>query len=240
MSRDVTVPRYEHIAREISRRIRDGELRSGDALTATGLAAEHGVARGTARHALETVVAEEGTLSRVGARWVVHECIQPQRLDSMMSFAQWARATGHVPSGRMIRSARGRATTHEASGLGVPLRSPVFRVERLRALDDRPVLVERTTYPPRLAGTLESLPPDTPSVMAELEARLGIRVAHAELRIGAVGADPVDAELLDVARRSPLVRVRRTTRGDDGVAFEHSEDRCLPDAVEFSLVESAR
>lgn len=114
----------------------------------------------------------------------------------------------------------------------------MLRCVRVRSLDDRPVMVERTTYLRRLADVIESLPADVPSVTQILADDHGVILAHAEHRISAVAASGADGELLGVSRGSALLRVRRAARSLDGQAFEYSEDRYLADSIEISVVNS--
>lgn len=232
--------RFERIADDLAERIRSGEITAGSPLpSVTDLAARYGVARGTVRHALEQLEDRHATVTRKGARWVVHEPARPHSFSVLRSFAQWATATGSRPSGRTVSIERGRANRTEATELGIRYRDPVLRCVRVRALDATPVMVERTTYLKRVAHIIEQLPAEVPSITRLLEREHGIVLAHAEHRISAVAATTADSELLGIGRGSPLLRVRRTGRAADGQAFEHSEDRYLPDAIELSVSNSA-
>ena len=59
--------------------------------------------------------------------------------------------------------------------------------------------------------------------------------AYGEHVIDAVAAGAQDAELLDVRRTSPLLRVRRVTTTREGRPVEWSDDRYRGDAVSFSV-----
>lgn len=231
---------FETIADDLAERIRRGELRAGSPLpSVTDLAVQYAVARGTMRHALEHLEDRHAMVTRNGARWIVHEPAQPHSFSVLRSFAQWAMATGHRPSGWTVSTEQGRASRTEAMELGIRYRDPVLRCIRIRALDDTPVMVERTTYLKRVAHIIEQLPADVPSITQLLDREHGIALAHAEHRISAVAATNADSSLLGVRRGSPLLRVLRTGRSADGQAFEHSEDRYLPDAIELSVINSA-
>jgi len=231
--------RFERIADDLAQRVRGGAFAPGAPLpTASLLAEEYEVARGTIRHALERLDEQYGLVSRRGARWVVNAQARVHSLDVLRSFGQWALATGSVPSGKTLSLEHGRATRVEAVELGVRYRDPVLRAVRVRALDDRPVLVERTTYPHGVAEIIAALPDDTPSVMHVLERDHGVVLAHGAHRVSATVADTADADLLGIRRGEPLLRVRRTGRSGDGRAFEYSEDHYVADAIELSIVNS--
>ena len=53
-------------------------------------------------------------------------------------------------------------------------------------------------------------------------------------------AAQVDADNLGIDLGSPLLRERRTSRNESGVAFEYADDRYRPDIVAFSIDEKGR
>lgn len=231
--------RYQAVAATLEARIRAGEYPAGRPLpTVSCLAREFGVARGTVERALARLENDTRLVSLHGQRWYAHVATRLQSL-GVRSFAQWAVASGLRPGGRFIDVARGRATTVEARELGERPGSPVLRVVRVRSLDGSPAMVEHTVFPGWLAGTVESLPADAPSIVQVVEETLGVQLGHAEHRIEAIAASAMDGRLLGVRRGSPLLRVVRTARFGDGRTFEFSDDRYLPGVVSFSLVTSS-
>jgi GntR family transcriptional regulator len=111
----------------------------------------------------------------------------------------------------------------------------VLHVLRIRGLDGEPVLLVRTVYADWISAAVEPIEPDCPSVTARLFADTGLVFAHGEHVIDAVAAGAQDAELLEVRRTSPLLRVRRVTTTPEGRPVEWSDDRYRSDAVSFSV-----
>ncbi len=103
---------------------------------------------------------------------------------------------------------------------------------RVRTLDDRPVMIERTAYAGWVAPIIESLPRDAPSIIRVL-LREGIRPVRGGHLVDAVAASSEDARLLGVARSSPLLRVRREFGDAEGRTIEVGEDRYIGGAVSF-------
>lgn len=232
-------PRYRVVAAAIESRIRSGHYPVGRPLpSVSSLAREFRVARGTVERGLVRLENESRLVTPLGRRWYVHPVTRSQAL-GVRSFAQWAVASGMEPSGRFVEVARGRASTIEARELGQRPGDPVLRVVRLRSLDGVPVMVERSVFPGWLAATVEALPVETPSVLAVVERRHGVRLGHAEHRIEALAASARDARLLGATRGTPMLRVLRTARFADARAFEHSDDRYLPGLVSLSQVTSS-
>ncbi|MFC4243580.1 GntR family transcriptional regulator [Gryllotalpicola reticulitermitis] len=232
-------PRYYAIATELQREIATGAFALGSVLPAEHrLAARFGVSRDTVRKALERLQQRGVVVSRHGVGWLVQSSLHTQPFSVLRSFAQWAQNRGLTPGGRRVSQERGFATLDEARTLHLARGAAVLRVTRVRTLDDRPVMLERTTYAPWVAAVVESLPADVPSVVAAME-QAGIMMVFGQHHIDAVPASSDDARLLAIRRSSPLLRVRRETYGHDGKAIEHGEDRYLPGTIQFEVDSSA-
>ncbi|WP_336051993.1 GntR family transcriptional regulator [Streptomyces sp. CA2R101] len=233
--------RHQQIAEALRRAITDGQLPVGSALPSeTELATTYGVSRGTVRQALAALLSEGMIGSRQGARHLVLSTAPSQSFTELRSFAQWARASGHTPGGRVRESARGTATAQEAALLQLAPGDEVLRVLRLRTLDGEAVLLERTVYAGWIAGAVEELPADCESVTQALLDSSGLVFAHGEHHLDALAAGTVDARELRVRRGSPLLRVRRTTTTAEGRPVETSDDRYRPGAVVFTVRNSTQ
>ncbi len=231
--------RHEEIADELRRAIDREQYTVGSRLPPeTELATHYGVARGTVRQAVAALTAEGLIGSRQGARRVVLASRRSQTFEELRSFAQWARAMGREATGRVVHQEYRPATAEDAMRLQLREKTPVLHVLRVRGLDGEPVLLERTVYADWIAPSVEPLEPDCPSVTQRLFEDTGLVFAYGEHVIDAVAAGAQDAELLDVRRTSPLLRVRRVTTTREGRPVEWSDDRYRGDAVSFSVFNS--
>ncbi|MBU7598701.1 GntR family transcriptional regulator [Streptomyces sp. P38-E01] len=233
--------RHEQIAEALREAIADGRHPVGGALPSEAeLAERHGVSRGTVRQAVSALQAEGMIGSRQGARRVVLSTAPSQSFAELRSFAQWARAGGHTPGGRVLESVRCAARVEEAALLQLAPQSQVLRVLRVRTLDGEPVLLERTVYAGWIADAVQRLPDDCESVTQSLYDDTGLVFAHGEHHIDAVAAGTVDSQRLGVRRGSPLLRVRRTTTTPEGRPVESSDDRYRPGSVVFTVRNSTQ
>ncbi len=232
--------RHRAIAGELDRRIIAGEYPVGTRLPSeVELARAFGVARGTLRAALAALQRRGVLEPRPGAGWFVQSAVHAQELSGFRGFAQWARGRGFTPGGRVVDEHEDAATGTEARLLAVSPGEPVLRITRVRTLSGRPVMVERSVYPPRVAGVVRGLPVDTPSYVAVLAAA-GFAEAGGSHRIDAVAASSEDAAMLGVRRSSPLLRATRRAFAADGRPIDLSDDRYVPGAVSFEVKADAR
>ncbi|QNA93181.1 GntR family transcriptional regulator [Microbacterium sp. Se63.02b] len=212
--------------------ILDGTYPVGSGLPSeVELAALHGVSRRTIRTALAALGRQGLVESHRGSGWFVQPS-QPQGFDRMRSFTQWARSRGRAPGGLVVARGTRTATMREARLLAVRTDAQVMTFTRVRTLDGRPVMVERSTWAPWVLPHIADVADDIVSTTRVL-ADAGIVVSSGNHRIEAVPAGTEDARLLGVRRSSPLLQVRRETFATNGRPVECAEDRYVPHTISF-------
>lgn len=232
--------RYVELAADLRRRIARGAYPIGTLLPAEArLAEEYAVSRGTIRNALAALERRGMVEPTRGNGWQVTSALQNRRFDGARTFADWAAAHGLQPGGLVVASVRGAPTPSELRALLLGGRDAVLRITRVRTLDGRPVMLERSVYPPAIAEIIAGLPDDEPSVASALRAA-GIDAATANHRVDAVAASAEDARLLAVPRSSPMLRVRREYFDRAGRPIELGDDRYLPGSVAFEVQTNER
>lgn len=232
-------PLHRQIADDLRRQILDEHLVPGYQLPSESeLARTFGASRGTVRQALNQLRAEGAIATRRGARWVVLAAPLVQSFSELLSFSAWARSEGHEPGGTVIELARRPAGEVEAEALKVARGDPVFQLVRVRTLSGTPAMVERTTFVERVGRLLVDLDLESCSIYEELGDQ-GIVFARARHTIDAVPASAEDARLLQVPRRTPLLRQRRASTSQTGQPLELSDDRYRGDVVAFVIDNTA-
>jgi GntR family transcriptional regulator len=223
------------IAADLLRRIDIGEFLAGTRLPSeANLATEYQVSRGRVRTALAALARRGLIVSRRNSGWVVQGEHQTQTLDRMRSFAQWAADHGRVATGRIVDRETAPADAREARLLRIRLGEPVLRFIRLRALDGRNVMIERSTWAPWVTPLVEVMPDDIDSTTSAL-GLAGIEVVVGHHRIEAVAASSEHARLLGVRRSSPLLQVERVTETHSGRRVEIGVDRYVPGVIAFEI-----
>ena len=226
-------PRYRALADALRDSIASGDLPPGSALPSEqALAAEHRVTRTVVRSALRWLEQRGLVTARRNIGWFVRAPHQVQGFDQLRSFTQWAEGRGMIAGARMVRRAYGPATERESQLLRIPSGALVLRWSRVRTLDDRVVMLERSSWAPWVAPLLDAFPDDAVSSTRAL-AEAGVAVVFGNHRIEAVAASSEEARLLGVRRSSPLLQVRREAFAKDGRVIEFGVDRYLPNMIAF-------
>lgn len=109
----------------------------------------------------------------------------------------------------------------------------MVEVLRVRLADGVPIMLERLCYSYEVGRHVLSFDPDSGSIHERLVAS-GVDIHHATRLLDAVGADEVDARLLEIPEGSPLMRLRRRAFTIEGTPLEWSEDRYLPGHARFA------
>ena len=144
--------RYAALAAALRARIVAGEWPPGSALPAEQtLAAEHGVALGTLRRALE-LMAEQGLIERLHGRGTFVRSVLSGA--TMMRFFRFGDGTGEVPASRILSRQLLVAPLDVAHRLHLARGDTALRILRLRSLSGQPCVYEEIWLPPGLLGAL--------------------------------------------------------------------------------------
>jgi GntR family transcriptional regulator len=228
-------PLHRHIADELRRQILDEHLVPGYQLPSEHeLARAYGASRGTVRQALNTLRSEGAVAARRGARWVVLAAPLVQSFSELLSFSAWARSQGLEPGGHTLELARRPAGAEEAERLNLVDGESVYQLLRVRTLGGSPVMVERTTFVEEVGRLLVDIDLEQASIYEQLGDH-GVVFARARHTIDAIPAGVEDARLLEVPRRTPLLRQRRASTSQSGQPLEWSDDRYRGDAIAFVI-----
>ena len=233
------VPLHELVRTSIRDRILSGELAAGSALPSEAeLCAQFGASRGPVRQAMSALSAEGLIETSQGRVPTVTRAPLTQSIDDFFSFSSWVREIGHEPGQRTVEIALRRVEAGIAARLGIPESQNAVELLRLRSIDGLPAMLERTAFVASVGRLLFDFDTDSGSLFDYLIGR-GVPLDRGEHAIDAVAADDTDAELLEVAVGSPLLRVRRITSSNDGEVLEYSDDRYRSDRAEL-MVHNAR
>jgi GntR family transcriptional regulator len=201
--------RYAALASALRHRIVAGEWPAGTPLPAEiSLAAEHGVALGTLRRALE-LLAEQGVIERRhGKGTFVRGGIAGP---TMLRFFRFGSGDGEVPQSRVIARQSVVASAEVARRLGIAGGDPVLRLHRLRSLGGQPCLLEEIWLPlPMFAPLLDRPLNEWGDLLYPMFAeRCGVAVTRATDEIAFATLSAAQARHLELSAGHPGVTVTR-------------------------------
>ena len=217
------------------RRIRTGEWRAGDKVPSEkSLTEEFGTSRGPVRQAIEALRSQGMIVGGRGTPPRVQHTAPALSFDTFQTFTSWARQLGYVPGQRVIRIEKAHASETQARELQLHPDAPLVEVVRLRMLDERPAMLERSLFPYLIGKPLLNADLSHDSIYETL-AKIGIAPVRARHIIDAVGAPALESEQLHVALGTPLLRVRRITYDERGSVLEAADARYLPSMTSFVI-----
>jgi GntR family transcriptional regulator len=201
--------RYAALAAALRQRIVAGEWPPGSALPAElTLAAEHGVALGTMRRALD-LLADQGLVERLHGRGTFVR--QGLSGAPMLRFFRFGADEGRTPQSRILSRHTQPAPAEVARRLGVGPGEPTLRLKRLRSVDAQPVLLEEIWLP---LPTFAALQDDDTAAWGDLlyplmAQRCGVHVHRAVDSISFGTLASTQARALQLPAGHPCAHVHR-------------------------------
>lgn len=230
-----SVPLYRQLASALRDGIAAGALGPGDPLpTEQSLSQELGLGVSTVRSAYALLVREGLVARRRGRGTFVARPHLGRRLTSLYNFSAEIRASGRVPSSRVlsfrVRAAGGKVA--DALGVGAP--DEVYEIRRLRLADEVPLLIETSYVPASICPGLreESL---AGSLYEEMERCMGTQLVRAVETHDAVSLDDRDARDLGRPAGTAALRIVRLTFNARGEACEYGINVAPESQVSYTI-----
>jgi GntR family transcriptional regulator len=201
-------PAYRKIQSAIRQRIISGRLKAGDVVDSEReLAKLHGVSLMTARHALADL-AREGIVER---RHGAGTFVAPPKVhfNKLLGYSEQMAGVGLTARSRIISSGIVNREHEIAARLGLSSSSRLVRIERVRSAGEEPVAHEVCYLSAEEFPTLIDAPLEQTSLFGMLERDCGIQLAYADEEIDATQCDHRIAELLQISKGAPLLRIRQ-------------------------------
>ena len=216
-SRSNGLPAYQRIQGSLRKRIEAGDLRTGDAVPSErDLAKIHSVSLMTARHALASLE-REGVVER--RRGIGTFVSAPKiHFNKLMSYTEQM-ASRSMTAVSKVLFAKIMDDEQEANArLSLSPKSSVIKLERLRHAAGESFALETCYLSAAQFPGLLSAPLQRESLFGILERDYKVEIGYADEEVDATAADPRTADLLDVPRREPLLRIRQVIFSTNGKA----------------------
>lgn len=203
---------WEQVRELIHDEIRSGQFRAGDRLpTEQDYAKRFGISLNPVRAALQQLV-QAGVIERINGRGTfVLETKIANQMTLLSSCTRSLREQGLDFTVSIIDAGQTRATDVTEPvrlALKVPLRSRLWKLERLIHVEGEPAIILRSWMPLTVVPTLAPKAEFEQglSLYSYLES-IGITLVAAHARLDVEFAEAVDAELLGIAFGAPLLAV---------------------------------
>lgn len=216
-SRSNGLPAYQRIQGTLRKRIDAGDLRTGDAVPSErDLAKIHSVSLMTARHALASLE-REGVVER--RRGIGTFVSAPKiHFNKLMSYTEQMASRSMMAVSKVL-FAKVIDDEQEANArLSLSPKSGVIKLERLRQAAGEPFALETCYLSAVQFPGLLSAPLQRESLFGILERDFNVELGYSDEEVDATAADPRTADLLDVPRREPLLRIRQVIFSTNGKA----------------------
>ena len=230
--RDGHGPRYEQLYRHLVAAIAEGALPAETQIPPERELAELAqVSRVTVRKAAEQLVADGQLDQRRGAGTFVRvpKARQDNSRSALVSFTDYMRQRGKIPSSRILAAGLFAPTPIEQQALGLMAQARVARIERLRSADGVPMALEYSSWPVDIL-------PDPQAVQGSLYDHiraLGHVPTHAVQRVSAANLKVSEAQLLNMAASSAVLRIDRTGYLETGRPVEFTRGLYRSDIYDF-------
>jgi GntR family transcriptional regulator len=212
------VPAYRRIQATIQRVIEAGELKPGDVVASEReLARLHDVSLMTARHALASLE-REGVVER--RRGVGTFVAAPKiHFNKLMSYTEQM-GSRRLTAGSKILFAKVIDNEEEATArLSLSPKSRILKLERLRHAAGEPFALETCYLSASQFSGLLSSQLQTVSLFSILEGEYGVELGYSDEEVDATTADARTAELLQIPKREPLLRIRQVIYSTKGIVI---------------------
>ncbi len=214
---------YSSIKDDLLAKIKDGTYKEGDVIpTEIELAKSYGVSRPTIRQALQ-VLANDGYVEKRKRRGtiVTKPKVNQGFTLGVRSFEEDMNREGRAVRSTVIIFKREKANEEVAANLELKPREEVYKLVRLRYVDDKPNVFVESYIPVEPYPNFEKYDFAEKRMYAAM-AEGGHPVTRAHRRLDVIKADSATAALLDVDPGDPLFLFHTVGRESNDRAVEYS------------------
>lgn len=223
LDRHSALPLYAQLKQSLREQIVRGHWKPGDLVPPEPeLCRRCGVSRTVVRQAL-TELALEGLIVRERGRgtFVAPPKLTESAVQRLSGFYEDMQILGHPPVSQVLKQEVVPASEQVAARLGLQAGTHVIEIERLRFVDEEPLVLTTTYLPLELCPGLASADLTLRSLYEYLESECGLSLARGRRTIEAVAADERQARLLRVHQGAPLILLYSVSYLLDGRPIEY-------------------
>jgi len=233
--------KYANIYHEIRNDIKDGKYQIGHQLPdGKALATRFSCSEMTVKRALDILV-DEGFITRKrGSGTFVKRQSQEMRFQhGSVSFSHLLGTTANLKrkgidfETKLISFEVIPATATLANSMNIDVDDLIYRIKRVRIIENEPKTVEETFMPINRIPGLKKTHAET-SVYTYIENELALKIHSSTLNLWVKTADLEDSLLLGIPVGEPMVLVSQTVYLDNGEIFEVSNVKHISESFNFT------
>lgn len=229
-----SIPLYIQITESLINQIEMGELAPGEQLPPERELSERlGVNRMTLRRALRVLETQGLIVRKHGVGTYIAAPKIDRSMEVVFRFTSGMQQRGFTPGARIISLEQTAVDAALARELAVAVSSLVYRILRLRSINQEPVMLENYTIPAGRFPGLDRHDLEKRSIYEVMENEYGVTIVRARQSFEPVVASAFESELLDVEPGAPLMLEKRISYDQYNQPIEYGKDRYRGDRFRF-------
>lgn len=237
IDRGSRIPFYVQLKELLLERVEDGTWQPGDRLPSeTELCDRFGVSRTVVRQALTELVHDGSVVREQGkGSFVAQPKISEGLVQRLTGFHEDMAERGLRPFSKVLRQEVVPASATVARHLDVAAGTPLIAIDRLRFIDDEPLVLVTTYIPQHFCPQLADIDLTERSLYDVLGLEADLVITRGRRWIEAVVASAKQASLLEVEKRAPLIRLESVSYLADGRPVEYYDAIHRSDRARFEV-----
>ena len=231
--------KYEKIAFDIKEDILSEKYKPNEQLPfEKELCEKYNVSKMTVKKALDLLVNDGLIIKRRGSGTFVKDITEKeiQRIIEKKQFSGLTTTSiGHKVTSKVLEFKIINATKEIADILKIEEDEFIYFVHRVRYVDDKAVVIEKTYIPLNLIPGMK-LADVKKSIYGYIKDKLGLNIQSAHSTMRAMKSDELDRKYLNLEKDEPILEVERVAYLDNGKVFEYSFSRHRYDKFEFKSI----
>ena len=231
--------KYEKIAFDIKEDILSEKYKPNEQLPfEKELCEKYNVSKMTVKKALDLLVNDGLIIKRRGSGTFVKDITEKeiQRIIEKKQFSGLTTTSiGHKVTSKVLEFKIINATKEIADILKIEEDEFIYFVHRVRYVDDKAVVIEKTYIPLNLIPGMK-LADVKKSIYGYIKDKLGLNIQSAHSTVRAMKSDALDRKYLNLEKDEPILEVERVAYLDNGKVFEYSFSRHRYDKFEFKSI----
>ena len=231
--------KYEKIAFDIKEDILSEKYKPNEQLPfEKEFCEKYNVSKMTVKKALDLLVNDGLIIKRRGSGTFVKDITEKeiQRIIEKKQFSGLTTTSiGHKVTSKVLEFKIINATKEIADILKIEEDEFIYFVHRVRYVDDKAVVIEKTYIPLNLIPGMK-LADVKKSIYGYIKDKLGLNIQSAHSTVRAMKSDELDRKYLNLEKDEPILEVERVAYLDNGKVFEYSFSRHRYDKFEFKSI----